>query len=344
MRAPRLLLSLSLAVLLASASMFGADPAAASMARAATAFLGTLSANQRPKAQFAFDAAERTHWHFIPTEMFARNGLTLKEMTPAQRDAAQALLRSGLSQHGYLTATTIMSLENVLRVLEAGGQFVRDPERYFFAVFGTPSAAGTWGWRVEGHHVSLQFTVVNGAITVSAPTFFGSNPAEVRSGERKGLRALGFEEDPARALLASLRPEQRTKAIVAAQAPSDIITMVKVPVEPLAQDGVPAAEMDASQREKLMAIVNAYASLMAPDIAALRLAKLRAAGADRLTFAWAGETEPGKKHYYRIQGPTLLIEYDNTQNDGNHVHSVWRDFAGDFGRDLLREHLQHDHQ
>ncbi len=344
MHAPRLLLSLSLAVLLASALMFGADPAAASMARAATAFLGTLSADQRPKAQFAFDAAERTHWHFIPTEMFARNGLTLKEMTPAQREAAQALLRSGLSQHGYLTATTIMSLENVLRVLEAGGQFVRDPERYFFAVFGTPSAAGTWGWRVEGHHVSLQFTVVDGAVSVSAPTFFGSNPAEVRSGERKGLRALGFEEDPARALLASFRPEQRTKAIVAAQAPGDIITMVKMPVEPLAQDGVPAAEMDASQRDKLMAIVNAYASLMAPDIAALRLEKLRAAGADRLTFAWAGETEPGKKHYYRIQGPTLLIEYDNTQNDGNHVHSVWRDFAGDFGRDLLREHLQHDHQ
>lgn len=165
-----------------------------------------------------------------------------------------------------------------------------------------------------------------------------------RSGERKGLRALGFEEDPARALLGSLRAEQRTKAIIAAQAPTDIVTMVKMPVDPLAPGGLAAAEMDASQREQLMAIVNAYASLMTPDIAALRLAKLRAAGADTLTFAWAGETEPERKHYYRVQGPTLLIEYDNTQNDGNHVHSVWRDFAGDFGRDRLREHLQNDHQ
>ena len=344
MRAPRLLLSLSLLVILTSASMFGADPSAAAMARAATAFLATLDAGQAPKARFAFDAAERTHWHFIPTEMFARNGLTLKEMTLPQREAAHALLKAGLSQHGYLTATTIMSLENVLRALEGGGQFVRDPERYFFSVFGTPSESGTWGWRVEGHHISLQFTIVNGAVTVSAPTFFGSNPAEVRSGDRKGLRVLGFEEDPARALVTSLRADQRTKAIVAAQAPGDIVTMVKMPVEPLAPGGLAASEMDAAQREQLMAIVNAYASLMQPEIAALRLANLRKAGADRLTFAWAGETEPGRKHYYRVQGPTLLIEYDNTQNDGNHVHSVWRDFAGDFGHDLLREHLRNDHQ
>lgn len=344
MRAPRLLLPLALIVVLASASMFGADPDAATMARAATAFLGSLSPEQKPRAQFAFDAAERTRWHFIPTEMFARNGLTLKEMTPAQRDAAQALLKSGLSQHGYLTATTIMSLENILRAVEAGGQFVRDPERYFFSVFGTPSATGTWGWRAEGHHISLQFTIVNGAVTVSAPTFFGSNPAEVRDGERTGLRALGFEEDPARALLAALRPDQRPTAVIAAQAPNDIVTMVTLPIAPLGPGGLSAAAMDAAQRERLMAIVSAYTSLMAPDIAALRLANLRRAGVEKLSFAWAGDTTPGQKHYYRVQGPTFLIEYDNTQNNGNHVHSVWRDFAGDFGRDVLREHVRNDHQ
>jgi hypothetical protein len=178
---------------------------------------------------------------------------------------------------------------------------------------------------------------------VSAPTFFGSNPAEVRDGERKGLRVLGFEEDPARALLNALRPDQRSKAVLSAQAPGDIVTMIRFPIDPLTPSGVVASDLDSSQRELLMSIVNAYVSLMAPDVGALRMANLRKSGVEKIAFAWAGESERGKKHYYRVQGPTFLIEYDNTQNDGNHVHSVWRDFAGDFGRDLLREHLQNDH-
>ena len=339
MRTPRLILSLSLVVLLAWVTTFGADQGATAMARAANGFLATLTAGQKQKAQFTFDSAERTHWHFIPTEMFPRNGLTIKEMTTPQRDAAHALLKSGLSQHGYTTATTIMSLENILRVIE-GAQFDRDPDRYFFSVFGTPSPTGTWGWRVEGHHVSLQFTIVNGGVTVSAPTFFGSNPAEVREGDRRGLRVLGFEEDPARALLNGLRADQRAKAVLSADAPTDILTMTKNPIEPLAPAGIVASDMDPAQRDMLMALVNAYTSLMTPDVAELRLSNLRKAGVEKIGFAWAGAAERGKKHYYRVQGPTFLIEFDNTQNDGNHVHSVWRDFAGDFGRDLLREHLR----
>ena len=344
MRAPRLLLTLSLVVVLASVSMFGADPGAAVMAGAANTFLSSLTAAQKQKAQFAFDSSDRTHWHFIPNEMFARSGLTLKEMSAPQREAAHALLKTGLSQHGYTTTTTIMSLENILRALEGGRQFARDPEQYYFSVFGTPSSSGTWGWRVEGHHVSLHFSIVNGGLTVSAPTFFGSNPAEVRDGDRKGLRVLGFEEDPARALLNALKPDQKSKAVVSNDAPTDILTVTKLPIDPLAPTGIAASEMDASQREMLMAVVNAYVSLMTPDVAALRTANLRKAGIDKIAFAWAGGAERGKKHYYRVQGPTFLIEFDNTQDDGNHVHSVWRDFAGDFGRDLLREHLQNDHQ
>jgi hypothetical protein len=343
MRAPRLLLSTSLLLLMASISTFSADPAPARMASAATAFLGSLTPEQKPKAQFAFDAAERMRWHFIPTEMFARNGLTVKEMTQPQRTAAHALLQTGLSQRGYLTATTIMSLENILKVVEAGGRFARDEERYFFSVFGTPTTAGTWGWRVEGHHISLQFTIVKGAVTVSAPTFFGSNPAEVRDGDRKGLRALGFEEDPARALLNALRADQRSRAVISEQAPADILTMTTLPIDPLAPAGVAASEMDQAQRALLMSIVDAYASLMEPEIASVRQANLRKAGVEKIAFAWAGEAERGKKHYYRVQGPTFLIEYDNTQDGGNHVHSVWRDFAGDFGRDLLRDHVANDH-
>ena len=344
MPGPRVLVSTLLLLVMASVATFGADPAPARLASAANAFLASLTAEQKPKAQFAFDSAERMRWHFIPTEMFARNGLTVKEMTPPQRTAAHALLQTGLSQRGYLTATTIMSLENILKVIEAGGRFARDEERYFFSVFGAPTPSGTWGWRVEGHHISLQFTIVNGAVTVSAPTFFGSNPAEVRDGDRKGLRVLGFEEDPARALLNGLRADQRSKAVLSEQAPTDILTMTTLPIDPLAPAGVAASDMDQAQRNMLMSIVDAYASLMEPEIASLRLANLRKAGVEKISFAWAGAAERGTKHYYRVQGPTFLIEYDNTQDGGNHVHSVWRDFAGDFGRDLLREHLARDHQ
>jgi hypothetical protein len=313
------------------------------MATAANAFVESLTPEQREKATFGFDAAERTRWHFIPTEMFARNGLTLKEMTAPQREKAQAMLKAGLSQRGYLTATTIMDLENVLRVIEANGQFARDPERYFFAVFGTPAERGAWGWRVEGHHISLNVTVVNGRFVEAAPVFFGSNPANVTSGPRAGTRALGTLEDPARALLGQFDAGQRAKAVIQSQAPNDILTMNTLAISPLGPAGLSASEMSADQRAALLRLIEAYTSLMADDLAADRMTRLRQAGLDKVAFAWAGEPEVGKKHYYRVQGPTFLIEYDNTQNNGNHVHSVWRDFANDFGRDLLREHLRSAH-
>jgi len=171
-------------------SINAADAPGTAMARAGSAFVAALNAEQRGVALFPLDGKERLAWHFIPTEMFPRHGLTIKEMTEPQRALARDLLKTGLSERGYLTASSIMELENVLRVLEAGGQFVRDPERYFVSVFGTPSAKGAWGWRVEGHHVSLHFSVVDGAVAASAPTFFGTNPAEVRSGPQQGFRNL----------------------------------------------------------------------------------------------------------------------------------------------------------
>lgn len=242
-----------------------------------------------------------------------------------------------------------MDLERILGALEAAeaagtsGQqsqtFVRDPEGYFFSVFGTPSPRGAWGWRVEGHHVSLNFTVVNGTFVATTPSFFGSNPAEVRAGPKKGLRILAAEEDSARALLVALDASQRARAIIAPAAPSDIQTMNAMKVTPLSRAGIAAGELTPIQREHLLKLIDAYTSAMAPDLAADRMAKLRKADFEKIAFAWAGETERGKRHYYRVQGPTFLIEYDNTQNDANHIHSVWRDFEGDFGRDLLREHL-----
>ena len=344
----RVIVVLALAAVLAGVTA-ASERSAGAMATAATQFLASLSAEQRPKAAFAFESDERLKWHFIPTDMFPRNGLTIKEMTEPQRKLAMALLRTGLSQRGYMTATQIIDLENVLRDLEAaaraaapggrGQAMVRDPERYFFSVFGTPSPKSAWGWRVEGHHISLHFTVVNGALISGTPTFFGVNPAEVRSGPKTGLRILGEHEDAARALVMALDAPRRAKAIVNAAAPTDILTMNNLPISPLTPSGILASEMAANQRELLMKVIDAYASAMTEDVAADRMDRMRKAGLDKIGFAWAGELERGKKHYYRVQGPTFLIEFDNTQNDANHVHSVWRDFDGDFGRDLLREHV-----
>jgi hypothetical protein len=188
--------------------------------------------------------------------------------------------------------------------------------------------------------VSLHFTVVNGTLLAGSPSFFGTNPAEVREGPRKGLRILGAQEETARAFLASLDEAQRQKAVIAGVAPNDIVTFNQVAVSPLSPVGLAASAMTPSQRDLMMNVIDVYTGAMAADIAAGRVDKLKRAGIEKITFAWAGEMERGKKHYYRVQGPTFLIEYDNTQNDGNHVHSVWRDFDGDFGMDLLREHVK----
>jgi hypothetical protein len=341
LKSPRILLAAALVAAGAIGSTIAAEHSSSAMTTAATKFLQGLTPEQRQQAALAFEGDERLRWHFIPTETFPRKGLLFRNMNESQRKLAHDLLKAGLSQSGYLTASAIMDLETVLKALEApNGKLERDPEKYFFTVFGTPSAKDTWGYRVEGHHVSLHFTVVNGTMVAGSPTFFGTNPAEVREGPKKGLRILGAEEDAARALLASLDASQRTKAIFDATAPGDMITMANVNITPLAPTGIGADAMTPAQRELLMKLVDVYVGKMAPDIAADRLAKLRKAGVEKIGFAWAGETERGKKHYYRVQGPTFLVEYDNTQNDGNHIHSVWRDFQGDFGRDLLREHLK----
>ncbi len=341
LKSPRICLAAALVAAGAIGSTIAAERSSATMTTTATKFLQGLTPEQRQQAALAFEGDERLRWHFIPTETFPRKGLLIRNMNESQRKLAHDLLKAGLSQSGYMTASAIMDLETVLKALEApNGRLERDPEKYFFTVFGTPSAKDTWGYRVEGHHVSLHFTVVNGTMVAGSPTFFGTNPAEVREGPKKGLRILGAEEDAGRALLQALDASQRTKAIFDATAPGDMITMANVNISPLAPTGIGADAMTAAQRDLLMKLVDVYIGKMAPDIAADRLAKLRKAGVEKIGFAWAGETERGKKHYYRAQGPTFLIEYDNTQNDGNHIHSVWRDFQGDFGRDLLREHLK----
>jgi hypothetical protein len=318
------------------------------MAGATTALVNSLTPEQRQKMAMPFDAADRTRWNFIPTNMFPRQGLPIKEMTEPQRKLAHELLKSALSQRGYTTTTTVMNdLEAILRDTEAAaraaagkteGGNIRDPELYFFSVFGTPGK-GTWGWRVEGHHVSLHFTIANGNTVAASPSFWGSNPAEVREGPKKGLRALDKEQDAGRALVMALDEAQRKTAIYSETAPNDILTTTKFPIDPLTPEGLSASAMTPKQRELLAQIIEVYTSQMAADTAAERQAEIKKAGLEKVAFAWAGPVEPGQRHYYRVQGPTFLIEFDNTQNNGNHIHSVWRDFESDFGRDLLREHL-----
>ena len=326
------------------ASTVASQRTAASMAEAAERFLATLTPEQRAAAALAFDSDDRERFHYVPTEMFPRQGLKIEEMDAAQRRAAHALLEQGLSEVGYRLAVDVMELEAILGALEENPRFDRNPEWYYFSVFGTPSPRGAWGWRVEGHHLSLHFTVVDGEAVASTPTFFGSNPAEVREGPRKGMRLLGMEEDAARELLTALDDARRAAAVIADEPPRDIATEAFSTAHSLGPGGLKASAMTPDQRALLRRLIAAYTSLMADDLAADRTARLEEAGIENVTFAWAGAAERGKRHYYRVQGPTFLIEYDNTQNDGNHVHSVWRDFDGDFGRDILREHLRAGHR
>lgn len=332
--------------LLAVMSMAGTEgtkeePAAAQMRSRVAVFLASLSAQQRARTVIPFEDENRLDWHYVPRE---RRGIALKELTADQTQRALAALRAGLSQQGFRKVETIRSLEDVLRVMEQGNGPVRDPGLYYLTVFGEPSAVGAWGWRFEGHHVSLNWTILRGKVISSTPQFLGSNPAEVREGPLKGTRPLAAEEDLARALLDSLSPDQRTEAILSASAPPDILTSNLRQAAILEERGIRYAKLNKEQRGILLALLEAYASAMPRQVAEERLARLRKAGLDAIQFAWMGGSRKGEPHYYRVQGKTFLVEYDNTQNQANHIHCVWRDFAGDFGRDVLLEHYKaHSH-
>jgi hypothetical protein len=311
-------------------------PVFAELASATEDFLGSLRPEQRGRAVFQFDDAERVNWHFIPRQ---RRGLPLKEMTPEQQELARGVLRTALSQRGYVKANTIIELELVLREM-GENPVVRDPELYYFSVFGSPGPEQPWGLRAEGHHLSLNFTVVGDSLVSTAPAFMGANPAEVRVGSRVGLRPLAAEEDLARELIHALDEAQRAAAVIANVTPRDIVTGNAARVEPLSPIGIRVTALRADQVQLLVRLIDEYLGRMAEPLAERRRAALEQTDFSEVAFAWAGSLERGRAHYYRIQGPSFLIEYDNTQNNANHIHTVWRDFDGDFGRDLIREHYR----
>ena len=256
------------------------------------------------------------------------------------------MLRSGLSDRGYTKATNIMLvIELVLKDLENGAAR-RDSGLYYVTIFGQPGPTA-WGWRVEGHHLSLNFTVRGDEVLGVTPSFFGSNPAEVQRGPRQGLRVLGAEEDLGRELVRSLNEEQRKVAVIAATAPSEIITGNSRKANPLQPEGIGASDLTSKQQDALRTLIHEYVFRYRTELAEQDMKKIQQAGFEKIHFAWAGPIEPGQGgHYYRVQGPTFLLEFDNTQNNANHIHTVWRDFENDFGEDLLRKHyetVKHDH-
>ena len=330
----RLLLTLTIAL---GTAVAGSAQTATSMLDATRAFLATLDSAQKAKAVLPFNSEERFRWFYTPV---SRKGLPLKEMNTSQQRAALLLLHAGLSEKGYTKAETIRKLEDVLREIEQGKGPTRDPDLYFFTFFGEPDAKSAWGWRYEGHHCSQNWTIVNGQSIGSSPQFFGANPAEVREGPMKGTRVLAAEEDLGRSLVKSLTPAQRTEAVINTAAPDDILTSNQRKAAIHEDKGVAYSKLSKDQQGMLMALIEEYLSAQPRAQAIQRLDKIKQAGFDQIKFAWMGGLEKGERHYYRVQGSTFLIEYDNTQNSANHIHCVWRDFNGDWGEDLLAEHYR----
>ncbi len=331
----------------AVASIAAPSPApradAASSASAAVALLDSLDGSLRKKVQFEFADKERSDWHYVPKD---RHGVSLSEMNLRQRSCAHALLRSALSEQGYLKSTAIMALDQVLREMEerrGRRAAYRDAEKYWFSIFGTPSPSGPWGWRVEGHHLSLNFTAAGGKISAT-PMFLGANPALVTEGVAAGQSALGREESLAHTFLASLKDAQRAQAIISKTAPSDVQLTPGKAVSSLAAQGLLVRTLTPEQRGNLWRLVELYAANLRPDLAERELTRLRESEFEPAQFAWAGSTKPGERCYYRLQGPSFCLEFDRTEpGQPGHVHTLWRDDQRDFGA-ALETHRRQQHR
>ncbi len=316
------------------------------MATAAERFLKSLDEEQRAQVSIGFDTEKRTAWHFIPSTMMesrgGRRGLPLKEMSDGQRALAHGLLNTALSHRGYFQAMTIMALESILHDLEDSNP-ARDPALYHVAVYGTPSSTKTWGWSVEGHHLSVNLTLVDGQRFCTTPSFFGSNPAIVREGPFAGLDTLEAEQKLARQLAQSLSPAQRKLAVIAEKAPRDIITSADPEVKKeqfQPPQGISFEKLNERQQKLLLDLIGSFTAKYRPEILTQIDGRTPIAKTAGMVFAWSGGMEPGDGHYYRIQTDEFLFEYDNVQGKANHIHTVWRQFDGDFGTDLLRQHYE----
>lgn len=301
-------------------------------------FLNSLKPDQRAKAQMHLDDSSRLTWHFLPGASFPRKGIRLDDLNNRQEILLFDHLKTSLSEVGYERVKHIMGLEKVLAEIEKRPEY-RDPELYSAAFYGHPGTDSIWAWSFEGHHISLNFTIVNDSMAV-APRFFGANPATIPSGERKGERTLAEEEDLGFKMIQSMDSSQKEIALLKNHTPKDIVSYNITKADPLSPSGLPMGKMTPEQKTTMVTILHLYLSMMPDDLAQARMNNLEQEEFDKIHFAWAGSETPGKAHYYRIQGKSFLIEFDNTQNNANHIHTVWRDFEGDFGRDLIQDHYK----
>ncbi len=312
----------------------------AGMTKAAKRFVESLSGDQRDKTVYEYMDGERIFWYYPPVN---RHGLALRDMDDDQRQLAYSLMETGLTQESFEKAKLIIEHEAVLGPIEKEAgviSFVRDPDLYYWTLFGDPgSDSEPWGWRVEGHHISLNFSLWGDRFISMTPFFYGANPAEVRKGPKKGLRILDDREDLGFELMNSLDKGQTSTATIYAEAPYDILTYNSSHVSLPPEEGLRASKMNDTQKGILRNLVKVYVDEVRSDMAEDKWARLEEEGFDGLHWAWGGPVEKGKQNYYRIHGGNFVVEYDNRQNDGNHIHSVWRDIDNDFANDVLREHL-----
>lgn len=335
----RFLISLSIVT---SSLAFGHEghshnPATSEMSGAATVFLASLDEIQSKAAKFEFKNAERENWHFVPMD---RPGVRFDALKPHQQHLAFGLLGTGLSQKGLLTATQIMTLEQILRD-RGGDPEVRNTEKYSIAIFGEPSETKVWGWRFEGHHLSLNFSVLGDKV-VGMPVFFGTNPAELKKGPLKGLRPLGEIEDSARTLALELIKAEKSP-VFSEKAPDEILTAQESTATAQKLEGIASEKLDGEEIKKLLGLVQLVAEFQRKELINETLHMVSTTQRKKLHFAWAGSLERNGGHYFRIQGVDFIIEYANTQNDANHAHLVWRDLKNDFARDSLKKHYEEGH-
>ena len=335
-------------LLLAVCSLFVGQTCAQELSEKANTFLESLSEDLKTDAFFPFEDDERYNMNYVPLE---RKGPTFHDFNPSQKEAALALLRASLSKQGYEKTMEIRKLESILRVIEADdndlmpdGKHRRDPLRYHFCIFGNPSPTKLWGWRFEGHHVSLNFTSDTGEIVSATPAFWGSNPGIVKTGEHKGKQVLKKESEMGLQLVNSLSKTQLTTARIANKAPYEIYSSNLRQAPDLEKTGIPYSNLDKNQQQRLMELLNLYIGNYPEEFSEDFKNKITKAGIENLSFAWAGALQEGEAYYYAIHGPTLLIELDNSQNDANHVHTAIRDLTNDFGQDIIKQHYQEEHR
>jgi hypothetical protein len=311
---------------------------------AANHFISQLNTEQKASTLFPFDTDERYNFHFVPID---RKGVTFNEMNPAQRTAAFDLLKTCLSDETFHKTRAIMQLDQVLKELEMRKpeDHYRDTGNYHITIFGIPSASTIWGWRFEGHHISFNFSFSKQTLVSGTPGFLGSNPGIVLSGPQKGKQVLKQETDLGFNLLQSLNEAQLKKAIVDTVAYKEIISFEKRILMLKNPEGIRYNELTKAQQQLMLKLISLYVHRYTHLFAEDMLKEIQVNGLEHLWFTWAGDSQSmmGKGTYYRVQGPTILIEYDNTQNNANHVHSVIRDLKHDFGGDELLEHYKTDH-